>query len=69
MSGVGCVGIVGIGRGVRRFEGGVHLVRESGAVVQRLYVWFNYYLKFLLIFLPHVKMNCACIHLSSGTRT
>ena len=25
VSGVGCVGIVGIGRGVRRFEGGVHL--------------------------------------------
>ena len=25
MSGVGCVGIVGIGRGARRFEGGVRL--------------------------------------------
>ncbi len=33
MRGVGCVGIVGIGRGVRRFEGGVHLAcaQVSGA--------------------------------------
>ncbi len=27
MSGVGCVGIVCIGRGVRRFEFGVHFAR------------------------------------------